>query len=87
MFNKTNKCGLLVAPCAEDEFHCDGMCLNQALVCNGQKNCPVSGKDEQGCDTGGRYRLNDKRSGEGVGKGFFQRFKAWMGKWEGAFQY
>ncbi|KAL4234609.1 Domain first found in C1r [Mactra antiquata] len=40
------------APCFKHEFHCDDMCLNQALVCNGHKNCPVSGADEKGCATG-----------------------------------
>ncbi|XP_053402482.1 neuropilin and tolloid-like protein 1 isoform X2 [Mercenaria mercenaria] len=40
-------------PCDSNEFHCDGMCLSQALVCNGHKNCPDSGDDEKGCETDG----------------------------------
>ncbi|XP_052819353.1 neuropilin and tolloid-like protein 1 isoform X2 [Mya arenaria] len=36
-------------PCDPDEFHCDGICLNQALVCNGHQNCPTSGADEKNC--------------------------------------
>ncbi|KAH3777085.1 hypothetical protein DPMN_178522 [Dreissena polymorpha] len=39
------------APCGPDEFHCDDICLNQALVCNGRRNCPTTGADEEGCKT------------------------------------
>ena len=45
---------LLSEPCDDGEFHCDGMCLSQALVCNGHTNCPKTGADEKKCGTDGK---------------------------------
>lgn len=48
---------LFSEPCNNNEFHCDGMCLSHALVCNGHKNCPDSGADEKECATEGKVSL------------------------------
>ena len=52
--NIFNSVPMVTEACREHEFHCDGMCLSQALVCNGYINCPDSRADENNCEVEGK---------------------------------
>ncbi|KAM3867454.1 complement component C7 [Diretmus argenteus] len=48
----------------EDRFRCrSGMCISQALVCNGDQDCEEDNQDEQVCDPLQRYSASCESSG------------------------
>ena len=35
--------------CSRDQYRCRDNCINSTLACNGQFDCSLSTKDEEGC--------------------------------------